>query len=126
MTNERPPTNIRLWKEAVAQAEKDDVIRALLLTDEVIRAFHASPTTPLSNVDKNWKEGAPCPGSRSGDCIDWLTATDHAQNVAVDVERIRKHPLVPGHIPIHGFIYQMETGRLVEVLEASQLGQATA
>jgi hypothetical protein len=30
MTNERPPTNIRLWKEAVAQAEKDDVIRALV------------------------------------------------------------------------------------------------
>ena len=103
----------------------DEVIRAVLVSDEAVRALRAStPTTP-SNVEKNWKEGGPCPGSHRGDFIDWLTTTDQAQYVALDVERIRKHPLVPGHIPIHGYIYQVETGRLVEVLEASQIGRAT-
>jgi carbonic anhydrase len=33
----------------------------------------------------------------------------------IDVERIRRHPLVPASIPVHGYIYEVETGRLVEV-----------
>ena len=33
------------------------------------------------------------------------------------------HPLVPGRIPIHGFIYDVRTGRLIEVPEATTAGQ---
>jgi len=40
-----------------------------------------------------------------------------------DVRRIREHPLVPARIPIHGFIYQVETGALIEVAEASAIGK---
>jgi carbonic anhydrase len=35
------------------------------------------------------------------------------------VERIRSHPLVPKSIPVHAYLYQVETGRLVEVPGAS-------
>jgi len=104
----------------------DDVIRAVLATDEAFRALHASSPRPPSNVGKNLKPGEHCPSSSHGDFIDWLTVADQAQNVRIDVERIRKHPLVPSHISIHGYIYQAETGSLVEVLEANQIGQATA
>ncbi len=38
----------------------------------------------------------------------------------------RNHPLVPGRIPIYGYIYDVATGRLVEVPEASQAGAASA
>jgi carbonic anhydrase len=31
---------------------------------------------------------------------------------------------VPGRIPIYGFIYQVETGKLVEVREATDIGKA--
>jgi len=41
------------------------------------------------------------------------------------VVRIRNHPLVPGRIPIYGFIYDVSTGRLVEVAEATKAGAAT-
>ena len=48
-----------------------------------------------------------------------------ARSVADDVSRIRRHPLVPGRIPIYGYIYDVATGRLVEVPEATAAGRAT-
>jgi carbonic anhydrase len=61
------------------------------------------------------------PGSSAGDFINWLTISDVRQSVIDDVRRIREHPLVPARISIHGFIYQVETGELVAVEEASAI-----
>jgi carbonic anhydrase len=36
----------------------------------------------------------------------------------------RSHPLVPRSIPISGFVYDVKTGRLIEVPEASRIGAA--
>ena len=63
-------------------------------------------------------------GSAEGRYIDWLTVADRAGAVTDDVRRIRNHPLVPGSIPIHGFVYEVETGRLVEVPAATAAGAA--
>ena len=41
-----------------------------------------------------------------------------------DVTRIRNHPLVPPSIPIYGFIYDVKTGRLNEVKQATEAGKA--
>jgi carbonic anhydrase len=41
-----------------------------------------------------------------------------------DVERIRNHPLVPRNIPIHGFIYDVRSGELLEVEGAKAVGRA--
>jgi carbonic anhydrase len=51
--------------------------------------------------------------------IDWLTISDREQSVVDDVERIRSHPLVPDNIPIHGYLYDVTTGRLTEVPQAT-------
>lgn len=40
--------------------------------------------------------------------------------------RIRNHPLVPGRIPVYGYIYDVRTGRLVEVPDATTAGAATS
>jgi carbonic anhydrase len=55
--------------------------------------------------------------------IDWLTIADLDQSVVDDVARIRAHPLVPGRIPIYGYIYDVTTGRLNEILEATKAGE---
>jgi carbonic anhydrase len=44
--------------------------------------------------------------------------------VIADVRRIRSHPLVPKSIPIYGYIYDVKTGRLNEVPEATAAGRA--
>jgi len=64
------------------------------------------------------------PGSREAKYVDWLTIDDNAQSVTDDVSRIRTHPLVPSYIPIYGYIYDVSSGRLIEVAEASKVGQA--
>jgi carbonic anhydrase len=44
-----------------------------------------------------------------------LTISDNAKSVVADVRRIRNHPLVPGNIAVHGFIYDVKSGKLLEV-----------
>ena len=64
------------------------------------------------------------PGSEEGAFIDWLTIADRNNAVLEDVSRIRRHPLVPKNIPIHGFVYEVTTGALLEVPGAEEAGRA--
>jgi carbonic anhydrase len=63
------------------------------------------------------------PGSPEGRYINWLTIADNARSVVEDVQRIRAHPLVPGNIPVYGYIYDVRSGALVEVPDATKSGQ---
>lgn len=65
------------------------------------------------------------PGSGEGRKIDWLTVSDREQAVLDDVERIRRHPLVPASIPLYGFVYDVKSGRLLEVAQATKAGRAS-
>ena len=64
------------------------------------------------------------PGSPEGRYINWLTIADAEGSVVEDVSRIRNHPLVPGNIPVYGYIYDVRSGRLVEVPAATKAGRA--
>jgi carbonic anhydrase len=39
--------------------------------------------------------------------------------------RIRAHPLVPKSIPIYGYVYDVASGKLVEVEGAAEVGKAS-
>jgi carbonic anhydrase len=95
-----------------------------LFTDEIIRGLLASSLETATHNGKSWVDVGKGPGSRQGDFIDWLTIDDQARSVATDVERIRNHPLVPKDIAIFGYVYQVETGKLIEIPEATTLGRA--
>ncbi|HOK47953.1 MAG TPA: carbonic anhydrase, partial [Bryobacteraceae bacterium] len=71
-----------------------------------------------------WKDTGKGPGSRAGEYIEWLTIKDQAQSVLDDVARIRNHPLVPASVAIHGFIYDVRTGKLIEVEGARKVAAA--
>ena len=62
------------------------------------------------------------PGSPAGREIDWLTIADREQSVVDDVTRIRNHPLVERTIAVHGFVYDVESGRLIGVPAATAAG----
>jgi carbonic anhydrase len=74
--------------------------------------------------EKGWHDVGVGPGSPEGEKIDWLTFTDENQALIDDVKRIRNHPLVPKTIPIYGYIYDVRSGKLNEVPEASAAGRA--
>ena len=96
----------------------------LFFTDDVMRGLLASSLETAALGPDGFTDVGRGPGSSEGNYIDWLTMTDGAQGVVDDVTRIRNHPLVPGRIPIYGYIYEVETGRLVEVTEATKAGLA--
>jgi carbonic anhydrase len=95
-----------------------------LFSDEVMQDLLASSLETASFDGKNWRDTGSGPGSPEGQFVDWLTIKDQSKSVVADVMRIRNHPLVPRSIPIYGFIYNVETGRLVEVPEATKAGKA--
>jgi carbonic anhydrase len=95
-----------------------------LFSDEIIRGLLASSLKTASYDGKQWTDSGEGSGSRQGDYIDWLTIRDQAESVATDVERIRNHSLVPSEIPVYGYIYQVESGRLIEVPQATTVGRA--
>ena len=93
-------------------------------TDDVIRGLLASSLETAELGPEGFRDVGRGPGSAEANYIDWLTIADNAQSVVDDVNRIRNHPLVPGSIVIYGFIYDVKTGRLVEVPEATKAGLA--
>jgi len=93
-------------------------------TNEVMRGLLASSLKTASIDSSGWHDSGEGPGSTEGNYIDWLTISDNAKSVIEDVARIRNHPLVPGNIPIYGYIYHVKTGKLEEVPAATVVGQA--
>jgi len=94
-----------------------------LFTNDVMRGLLASSLKTATIDDKGWHDSGQGPGSTEGVYINWMPFTDNARSVVEDVTRIRSHPLVPGDIPIYGYIYDVKTGKLVEVPEATRAGK---
>ena len=92
-------------------------------TDEVIRGLLANSLETAALGAGGFHDVGKGPGSTEGDFVDWLTIKDQPKSVAADVRRIRNHPLVPGAIRLHGYIYDVKTGRLVEVPGATEAGK---
>ena len=84
-------------------------------TNDVIRGLLANSLDTAELSNGAWKDVGKGPGSKAGDYIEWLTIKDQRQSVLSDVERIKSHPLVPKHIPVYGYIYDVGTGGLNEV-----------
>ncbi|MBV8051175.1 MAG: carbonic anhydrase [Acidobacteriaceae bacterium] len=93
-------------------------------SDEVMRGLLASSLETAELTSQGFRDVGRGPGSRAGEYIDWLTIKDPQQAVIDDVERIRNHPLVPHTIPVYGFLYDVRSGKLVEVKAATALGKA--
>jgi carbonic anhydrase len=93
-----------------------------LFTDAIMRDLLAN-SLDTAVVDQNgWRDVGSAPGSDAAEFVDWLTFKDPASAVVTDVRHIRNHPLIPGRIPIHGFVYDVTTGKLIEVPEATKIG----
>ena len=95
-------------------------------TDEIMRGLLASSLETATIDKRGWRDTGKGPGSSEGRYIDWLTIADNARSVVEDVARIRNHPLVNKSIPVHGYIYDVKSGRLIEVPEASQTGSVAS
>ena len=95
-------------------------------SDEIMSSLLDDNLATANFDGKAWSNPKHGGGSVCGHFINWHTIKDQPKSVLEDVMRIRTHPLVPGNIPIYGFVYDVATGRLNEVEEASAAGRPTA
>jgi carbonic anhydrase len=85
-------------------------------TDEIMRNLLGS-SLKTATIDANgWHDSNEGPGSPEGQYIDWLTIKDQATSIREDVHRIKSHPLVPKDIPVYGYLYDVKTGKLINML----------
>src|SRR5260370_27326938 len=92
-------------------------------TNGGMRGMVANSLETAALTDKGFQDVGKGPGSRAGEYIEWLTIRDQEQSVRDDVQRIRQHPLVPKSIAIFGYIYDVKSGRLVEVAGAKRAAE---
>ena len=92
-------------------------------TDDIMRQLLRSSLKTASVDASGWHDAGGGGGSTEGEHISWLTIANLEQSVVEDVQRIRNHPLVPGDIPIYGYIYDVRSGKLTEVPDATTAGQ---
>jgi len=92
-------------------------------TDTVMRELLASSLEMAQIGASGFVDVGTGPGSKEGEFIDWLAVSDRMGAVTDDVKRVRAHPLVPKSIPIYGYIYDVKSGKLVEVPEATEAGK---
>ena len=95
-----------------------------LFTNEVIRGLLNNSLETAQLTSAGFVDVGKGPGSRAGEFMEWLTITDQKQAVIDDVLRIRNHPLVPPSIPIYGYLYDVKSGKLIQVEGAAAAGVA--
>jgi carbonic anhydrase len=95
-------------------------------TNEAMRGLLANSLETAALTEKGFQDVGKGPGSRAGEFIEWLAIRDQEQSVRDDVQRIREHPLVPKKIAIYGYVYDVKSGRLLEVPEAKRPAEPAA
>lgn len=95
-----------------------------LFTNEIMSDLLVSSLDTASIDEHGWHDHGKGPGSSEGRYINWLTIKNQSESVTEDVLRIRNSPLVPKDIPIYGFVYDVTSGKLLEVAEAMTAGRA--
>jgi carbonic anhydrase len=95
-----------------------------LFTDDIMAGL-LDKSLETAKIDaKGWHDVGDGPGSVHGHFIKWHTISNLEQSVVEDVKRIRSHPLVPRRIPLYGYVYDVRSGRLMEVKEATAAGRS--
>lgn len=96
----------------------------LLFTDEVMSGLLERSLEPAVLEGGRFNDVGRGPGSVHGKYVKWLAFADLEASVVDDVVRIRSHPLVPRDIPIHGYVFDVKSGKLIEVPAATEAGKA--
>ena len=108
----------------IKEAKKSKLItRYLVSTDDKEIADLLQIDLEASTFENgNWKSNKNSnsePGSNYGHKMKWYTFLNLKESILEDLEKIKNHPLIPKNINIHGFIYDVKTGKL-ESIESSK------
>ena len=107
----------------------EDVIRSLLISHRmlgttewfVIQHTHCG-MQGFTNEEAQARFAADS-GSPEAYYMDFMPIRGSIEDsLVLDVSRLRRHPLVPPAVTIHGYVYDVETGRLIPSKKANKIG----
>lgn len=112
----------------------DKVMTELLEGSSVKAAMLKNCNITLDPIEDSeacvWENTSQCCGKKAGidyEPFDWLAINKGLfSSVLEDVKKIRNHPLMPSNIPVYGFVFDVITGHLIPVPEATIAGKATS
>lgn len=94
----------------------------LTFSGDVLNDLLSKSLEPATIGSNGWEDHGDGPGSDEGKFVSWLEFSDLPKSVYEDVVRLRNHPLVPKDIVIYGYIFDVKSGNLIEVPEATKAG----
>jgi len=86
-----------------------------LFTNEIIQDLLAKSLATATIDEKGWRNVQEEGGSDEARFVNFLTFKNLEASVSEDVQRIKNHPLVAKDIPVYGYIYDVKSGKLIEV-----------
>lgn len=95
-------------------------------TNDVIGGLLANSLETAALGENGFYDVGKGGGSPDGKYINFLTIADQQGSIVEDVQRIRNHSLVPKSIPVYGYLYDVKSGRLIEVEHATEVGKAAS
>ena len=101
----------------------DDAIRSLVISSEVLGTrewfviHHSDCGMETFSNEKISGDLRTTFDTNEGYFINWLTIPDREESIKEDVNRLRNHPLVSKDIRISGYIFDVKTGKLIEVVK---------
>lgn len=94
-----------------------EAMEALVLAVNLLKADRVMivPHTRCAVASNSESELRRRLGEAAGSDVTWMpipVTDDQLAALADDVRKVRSHPLVPDHVRVGGFVYDVETGRL--------------
>ena len=97
-----------------------------LFTDSITRGLLKSSLETAEVGSEDWKDIGQGPGSDADDFINWPAFPDETSSVMItDVSRIRNPRVFRGQY-LYGYVYDVRSGKLIEVPAATEIGASQA
>ncbi len=93
-------------------------------TNEVMSGLLANSLETAALDENGFHDVGTGGGSPEGKYMNFLTISDQQGSVVEVVKRVRNHPLVPKSIPVYGYLYDVKSGKLIEIERATEAGKA--
>jgi len=99
----------------------DQALEALVLSAHLlqVKRILVVPHTRCAMASSTLEEMRERVGASAGQDVSWQTfsvVSDQRAALADDVHKVRAHPLVPDTVEVGGFVYDVDTGRLEQLL----------
>lgn len=109
----------------------DETLRSLIISTRLLgtRTIFVLEHTDcgmLTFTDQQLREQLQRDTGQDAGHLHFGTFTDVAANLRAQLRRIRENPFLPAGIAVHGFIYDVRTGRLQEVSQSEAAGSMPA